>query len=146
MNLRGGLESKKKKDIKVGDIVYLKGLQHRPLMYVTLIDPLEGKAQCKWFTTSYECQTMRFELDSLEMQEEPTSKELKYNFTFNGIILDEMMDYDFASHLVGGSKIEAIKLVRHRSGAGLKEAKDFVEAIPEVIKTQIGVDFKVLPF
>lgn len=43
-----------------------------------------------------------------------------------------------------GKKIEAIKLVRERTGLGLKEAKDYVEAIPNVVplsqhvQSQIG--------
>jgi ribosomal protein L7/L12 len=32
--------------------------------------------------------------------------------------------------LVGGNKIEAIKLVREHTGLGLKEAKDLVERLP----------------
>ena len=35
-----------------------------------------------------------------------------------------------AAALVGGNKIEAIKLVREQTGLGLKEAKELVERLP----------------
>jgi len=37
---------------------------------------------------------------------------------------------EIAAALVGGNKIEAIKLVRERTGLGLKEAKELVERLP----------------
>jgi ribosomal protein L7/L12 len=39
-------------------------------------------------------------------------------------------DAAVAQLLARGNKIEAIKLVRERTGWGLKEAKDYVEALP----------------
>ena len=36
---------------------------------------------------------------------------------------------EIAAALVGGNKIEAIKLVRERSGLGLREAKELVERL-----------------
>lgn len=43
-------------------------------------------------------------------------------------ISDESLPTDVTAALVRGEKIEAIKLLRERSGIGLKEAKDAVEA------------------
>jgi ribosomal protein L7/L12 len=37
---------------------------------------------------------------------------------------------EISSIVAGGNKIEAIKRVRERTGMGLKEAKDYVEALP----------------
>lgn len=36
---------------------------------------------------------------------------------------------DIRAEIVAGRKIQAIKLYRERTGAGLKEAKDYVEAL-----------------
>lgn len=43
--------------------------------------------------------------------------------------LDTGLDTQVLSLLHGGRKIEAIRLVRERTGQGLKEAKDAVEAL-----------------
>jgi large subunit ribosomal protein L7/L12 len=38
----------------------------------------------------------------------------------------------------GNNKIQVIKVVREITGLGLKEAKDFVESLPKVVKENIS--------
>lgn len=47
----------------------------------------------------------------------------------SGEALDSSLEAEMVSLLEGGKKVEAIKLYRERTGTGLKEAKDAVEAI-----------------
>lgn len=42
------------------------------------------------------------------------------------------VDGDVARALAAGSKIEAIKIAREKYGLGLKEAKDYVERMPDL--------------
>jgi len=42
------------------------------------------------------------------------------------------VDVDVARILARGNKIEAIKLAREKYGLGLKEAKDYVERMPDL--------------
>lgn len=42
---------------------------------------------------------------------------------------------EVASHVRNGEKIAAIKVYREATGAGLKEAKDFVEALEQTLAT-----------
>ncbi|MBK7052371.1 MAG: hypothetical protein RL710_3348 [Pseudomonadota bacterium] len=45
---------------------------------------------------------------------------------------------DVLDALLSGNKIEAIKLLRQRTGIGLKEAKDQIDAVaPQVLKAKI---------
>jgi ribosomal protein L7/L12 len=43
-----------------------------------------------------------------------------------------VVDADVARILAKGNKIEAIKLAREKYGLGLKEAKDYVEGMPDL--------------
>jgi ribosomal protein L7/L12 len=43
-----------------------------------------------------------------------------------------VVDADVARILARGNKIEAIKLARDKYGLGLKEAKDYVEGMPDL--------------
>lgn len=45
---------------------------------------------------------------------------------------------DLEQLLSAGKKIEAIKLVRERTGLGLKEAKDAVERLEDLIRNKLG--------
>jgi ribosomal protein L7/L12 len=42
------------------------------------------------------------------------------------------VDVDVARILAAGNKIEAIKLAREKYGLGLKDAKDYVERMPDL--------------
>ena len=45
---------------------------------------------------------------------------------------------DLEQLLSAGKKIEAIKLVRERTGLGLKEAKDAVERLEDLMRSRLG--------
>jgi hypothetical protein len=47
----------------------------------------------------------------------------------SGAVNDGIWQPQVRGLIAGGQKIEAIKLVRQQTGCGLKDAKDFVEAI-----------------
>ncbi len=58
-------------------------------------------------------------VESLERGESPSTKQSE----------DSSFETEIVSLLQGGKKIEAIKLYRERTGVGLKEAKDFIDAL-----------------
>ncbi|MFQ5492538.1 MAG: 50S ribosomal protein L7/L12 [Candidatus Dojkabacteria bacterium] len=47
---------------------------------------------------------------------------------------EEKDSFDVELSEAGGNKIAVIKVVKNATGLGLKEAKDFVEAAPKVVK------------
>ena len=47
---------------------------------------------------------------------------------------EEKTEFDVELTEVGPNKVKVIKVVREATGLGLKEAKEFVEAAPKVIK------------
>ena len=47
---------------------------------------------------------------------------------------EEKTEFDVELTDAGAQKIKVIKVVREVTGLGLKEAKDFVEAVPKVLK------------
>lgn len=51
-----------------------------------------------------------------------------------GAAAEEKTDFDVELTDVGPNKVKVIKVVREATGLGLKEAKEFVEAAPKVIK------------
>jgi large subunit ribosomal protein L7/L12 len=51
---------------------------------------------------------------------------------------EEKTEFDVELTEVGAAKVKVIKVVREATGAGLKEAKDLVEAAPKVIKEALG--------
>lgn len=51
-----------------------------------------------------------------------------------GAAAEEKTDFDVELTAPGDKKIQAIKVVREVCGLGLKEAKEFVEAAPKMIK------------
>ncbi len=51
-----------------------------------------------------------------------------------GAAEEEKTEFDVELTEVGAQKVKVIKVVREATGAGLKEAKDIVEAAPKVIK------------
>ena len=50
----------------------------------------------------------------------------------SGPLMIPEVDVDVARILARGNKIEAIKLARDKYGLGLKEAKDYVERMPDL--------------
>ena len=48
--------------------------------------------------------------------------------------VEEKTEFDVLLKEIGANKINVIKVVREATGLGLKEAKDFVESAPKVIK------------
>lgn len=50
---------------------------------------------------------------------------------------EEKTEFDVELTDAGAQKIKVIKVVREVSGLGLKEAKDFVEAVPKVLKEAV---------
>ena len=50
----------------------------------------------------------------------------------SGPLMVPEVDVDVARILARGNKIEAIKLAREKYGLGLKEAKDYVERMPDL--------------
>lgn len=59
-----------------------------------------------------------------QQQTEPAAQE--------GWPLVPVVDADIARILAKGNKIEAIKVAREKYGLGLKEAKDYVEGMPDL--------------
>lgn len=53
---------------------------------------------------------------------------------------EEKTEFDVELTEIGATKIKVIKAVREATGAGLKEAKDLVEAAPKVIKEGLSKD------
>ena len=53
---------------------------------------------------------------------------------------EEKTEFDVELTEFGASKVKVIKAVREITGAGLKEAKDMVEAAPKVIKEGLSKD------
>ena len=51
-----------------------------------------------------------------------------------GAAAEEKTEFDVELTEVGAEKVKVIKVVREATGLGLKEAKEFVEAAPKVIK------------
>ena len=51
-----------------------------------------------------------------------------------GAAAEEKTDFDVELTDVGPNKVKVIKVVREATGLGLKEAKEFVESAPKVIK------------
>lgn len=56
-------------------------------------------------------------------------RRLKLIMDHLGIVEPQPEMADVVAHLIQGQKIQAIKLYRERTGAGLKEAKDAVEEL-----------------
>ena len=50
--------------------------------------------------------------------------------------LTELQTEEIATALAAGQKIQAIKLYREYTGTGLKEAKDFVEALEPTLRKE----------
>src|SRR3989442_611495 len=48
--------------------------------------------------------------------------------------VEEQTEFDVILQVVGGNKINVIKVVREVTALGLKEAKDLVEAAPKAVK------------
>lgn len=55
-------------------------------------------------------------------------------------VVEEKTEFDVVLKDAGAQKIKVIKAVRELTGLGLKEAKDFVEAAPKVIKEAVSKD------
>lgn len=140
MNLRGGIE--KNNFIMVGDTVIVSNLEHRPLMRVIDLqvnpDGTES-ATCIYFDSGFKTcmpKLPTFVLERIKVDKVSTSSGL-YSFTNQGINLAEIMTPTLKGNLASQKKIEAIKEVRAITGFGLKEAKDYVEAIPDIIILQL---------
>ena len=52
----------------------------------------------------------------------------------------EQTEFDVVLESAGDKKIQVIKVVRELTGLGLKEAKDFVESAPKVVKEAVTKD------
>jgi len=50
---------------------------------------------------------------------------------------EEKVEFDVELTAAGDKKIQVIKVVRELTGLGLKEAKDFVESAPKVVKEAV---------
>jgi len=50
---------------------------------------------------------------------------------------EEQVEFDVELTAAGDKKIQVIKVVRELTGLGLKEAKDFVESAPKVVKEAV---------
>ncbi|MCF0135997.1 MAG: 50S ribosomal protein L7/L12 [Lachnospiraceae bacterium] len=48
--------------------------------------------------------------------------------------VEEKTEFDVELTEIGGNKIAVIKAVRNATGLGLKEAKEFVESAPKIVK------------
>lgn len=57
-----------------------------------------------------------------------------------GAAVEEKTSFTVVLQEVGASKINVIKVVRDVTGKGLKEAKDLVDAAPQVVKENAGKD------
>lgn len=53
---------------------------------------------------------------------------------------EEKDSFDVVLSAVGGQKVAVIKVVKAITGLGLKDAKEFVEAAPKVVKEGVGKD------
>lgn len=51
---------------------------------------------------------------------------------------EEKTEFDVILQVVGGNKINVIKVVREVTALGLKEAKDLVEAAPKAVKEGVS--------
>ncbi len=52
--------------------------------------------------------------------------------------VEEKTEFDVELTEAGANKLNVIKVVRELTGIGLKEAKDFVEAAPKLVKEGVG--------
>lgn len=59
--------------------------------------------------------------------------------------LTEQQQQEIEAAVLGGKKIEAIKLYRETSGTGLKEAKDWVEELERQMRLKQPEKFSALP-
>lgn len=57
-----------------------------------------------------------------------------------GAAVEEKTSFTVVLQEIGASKINVIKVVRDVTGKGLKEAKDLVDAAPQVVKENAGKD------
>ncbi|MCR5202777.1 MAG: 50S ribosomal protein L7/L12 [Lachnospiraceae bacterium] len=55
-----------------------------------------------------------------------------------GAAAADKTEFDVELTEVGGAKVKVIKVVREITGLGLKEAKEFVESAPKVIKEAVS--------
>ena len=53
---------------------------------------------------------------------------------------EEKVEFDVELTAAGDKKIQVIKVVRELTGLGLKEAKEFVESAPKVVKEAVTKD------
>jgi large subunit ribosomal protein L7/L12 len=53
---------------------------------------------------------------------------------------EEQVEFDVELTAAGDKKIQVIKVVRELTGLGLKEAKEFVESAPKVVKEAVTKD------
>lgn len=60
-------------------------------------------------------------------------------------VIPETAAKQIADCLYAGRKIEAIKLYREQTGKGLKEAKEFVEALEKELRVREPAKFTVPP-
>ena len=51
---------------------------------------------------------------------------------------EEKTEFDVVLQVIGGNKINVIKVVREVTALGLKEAKDLVEAAPKAVKEGVS--------
>jgi hypothetical protein len=59
--------------------------------------------------------------------------------------LTEQKQQEIEAAVLGGKKLEAIKLYREASGLGLKEAKDWVEELERQLRFKQPEKFSALP-
>ena len=52
--------------------------------------------------------------------------------------VEEKTEFDVVLKAAGASKLNVIKVVRERTGLGLKDAKDLVESAPKTIKEAVS--------
>ena len=57
-----------------------------------------------------------------------------------GAAAEEKSEFDVILKNAGASKLAVVKLVKHLTGAGLKEAKDIVDGAPAPVKTGVPKD------
>ena len=55
-----------------------------------------------------------------------------------GAAVEEKTEFDVILSAAGDKKIQVIKVVRERTGLGLKEAKDLVDGAPKPVKEKIA--------
>lgn len=65
-------------------------------------------------------------------QQAPTWQQPSEQQPTSGPLMVPEVDVDVARILARGNKIDAIKLAREKYGLGLKEAKDYVERMPDL--------------